>query len=103
MLDIVVAGAEAPGPDNPYARLRTPGEIQGFGAMLTLHPATLRVLSASENVGSELGIPHAGILGRPLSDLIESSDVIASHQGMREQRCAGVRESDAGHGRWPAL
>jgi chemotaxis family two-component system sensor kinase Cph1 len=77
MLDTMVAGADAPSPIDPYSQLRTPGEIQGFGIMLSLHPSTLRVLSASENVGSELGIAHASILGCPLREIIEDDDVVA--------------------------
>jgi light-regulated signal transduction histidine kinase (bacteriophytochrome) len=72
MLDLTVAGTE-----NPYARLRAPGEVQSFGAMLTLHPTTLRVLNASDNVGSELGIVHADMLGRSLLDVIEGEEAIA--------------------------
>lgn len=77
MLDNIVSGAEILGPDNPYAKLRAPGEIQGFGAFLALHPATLRVLCASVNVGSELGTPHAAMLGRPLFDVIAGQEAIA--------------------------
>ena len=77
MLNIRNASPEASGPGNPYALLRTPGEIQGFGAMLTLHPKTLRVLNASENAASELGIQHAAILGRPLHDMIEGEEALA--------------------------
>jgi light-regulated signal transduction histidine kinase (bacteriophytochrome) len=77
MLDITDAGAESLGPNNPYARLRAPGEIQGFGAFLALHPTTMRVLAASENVSTELNVPHASMLGRALFDLIEGDDVIA--------------------------
>lgn len=77
MLDIIATGFDGTGPDNPYARLRAPGEIQGFGALLTLHPTTMRVLSASENVGGELGAPHADLLGRSLFEIIEGDAVIA--------------------------
>lgn len=77
MPDITVAGSGPAGVGSNYAGLRTPGEIQGFGAMLTLHPKTLRVLSASENVGTELGTPHASILGMPLFDLIKGDDATA--------------------------
>jgi light-regulated signal transduction histidine kinase (bacteriophytochrome) len=72
MPDITVAGAE-----NPYARLRSPGEVQSFGAMLALHPNTLRVLSASENVSTDLGIPHAAMLGRSLYEVLENAEPIA--------------------------
>jgi light-regulated signal transduction histidine kinase (bacteriophytochrome) len=65
MLDTYAAGS-----DYNQARLRAPGRIQGFGVMLALHPRTLRVLSASENCGADLGIAHADILGRALPDLI---------------------------------
>ena len=77
MLDIKGAGTEGSGPDNPYAKLRAPGEIQGFGVLAALHPTTLRVLSASENVATEIGIPHASFLGRSLYDLITGDDAIA--------------------------
>jgi chemotaxis family two-component system sensor kinase Cph1 len=69
MLDKTVAGLE-----HPYARLRAPGQVQSFGAMLAVHPSTLRVLNASENVVSELGISHEAVLGRSLLDLIETED-----------------------------
>jgi light-regulated signal transduction histidine kinase (bacteriophytochrome) len=69
MLESLVAG-----PDSNYARLRSPGRIQGFGVMLAMHPRTLRVLSASENAGSELGMAQADILGRPLTDFIGPAD-----------------------------
>jgi light-regulated signal transduction histidine kinase (bacteriophytochrome) len=72
MFESVVAGA-----DSNYARLRTPGRIQGFGALLALHPRTLRILCASENVGSELGIAHADILGRPFPDLLGPEESVA--------------------------
>lgn len=77
MPDLMVAGAEPQSSDDPYARLRMPGAIQGFGALLTLHPATLRVLNASENVGSELGIPHASIIGRKLQEIISGEEALA--------------------------
>ncbi|MGD0106962.1 MAG: GAF domain-containing protein [Rhodopila sp.] len=77
MPEIKVAGPESAGFGNPYSHLRTPGEIQGFGAMLTLHPTTLRVLSASENVGTELGTPHTAMLGRALFELIDGDEAIA--------------------------
>jgi light-regulated signal transduction histidine kinase (bacteriophytochrome) len=80
MLDQAVAG-----PDNPYARLRAPGEIQGFGVMLALHPTTLRVLNASENVATELGIPHASVLGRSLYELIENAETAAE---IKDALCA---------------
>jgi light-regulated signal transduction histidine kinase (bacteriophytochrome) len=76
MLDNTAAGQAYSGFGTGYERLRTPGEIQAFGVMLTLHPTTLRVLSASENVGSELGTPHASILGRPLLELIKGDEAI---------------------------
>jgi len=66
MLDSYVAGS-----DYSQARLRSPGRIQDFGVMLALHPRTLRVLSASENVATEFGIPHADVLGRALPELVE--------------------------------
>ena len=75
MLDKMVAGLE-----NPYARLRAPGQVQSFGAMLALHPTTLRVLNASENVAAELGVGHADILGKPLLDLLEGGEAIAEMQ-----------------------
>jgi light-regulated signal transduction histidine kinase (bacteriophytochrome) len=71
MLEKSVAGLE-----HPYARLRAPGEVQSFGAMLTLHPTTLRVLNASENVGDELGITHSALLGRNLFEIIAGDDVV---------------------------
>jgi light-regulated signal transduction histidine kinase (bacteriophytochrome) len=64
-------------PENPYAKLRAPGVIQSFGAMLTLHPTTLRVLNASENVETELGIAHAAIIGKPLAEILDGTDIIA--------------------------
>lgn len=72
MLEKSVAGLE-----HPYARLRAPGQVQSFGAMLTLHPTTLRVLNASQNVGDALGIPHAEILGRSLFEIIGGDDTVA--------------------------
>ena len=62
--------SQTAGLGSDYAKLRTPGRIQGFGVLLALHPRTLRVLCASENTAAELGIPHADIVGRPLADLI---------------------------------
>jgi len=72
MLDKMIAGLE-----NPYAKLRAPGQVQSFGAMLALHPTTLRVLNASHNVEAEFGVRHAEILGKPLAELVESPDAIA--------------------------
>jgi light-regulated signal transduction histidine kinase (bacteriophytochrome) len=72
MLESLVAGT-----DGNYARLRSPGRIQGFGTMLALHPRTLRVLIASENVGTELGILHKDVLGRPLTDFIGPAEAVA--------------------------
>ena len=77
MLDSKIGGPDPFGPENPYSQLRTPGQIQSFGVMLALHPTTLRVLSASENVGTELGTPHASMLGRSLFEVIVGDDVIA--------------------------
>jgi len=72
MLESLVAGA-----DSNYARLRSPGRIQGSGVMLALHPRTLRILSASENIESELGVPHAKALGCPLTDLLGPAGAMA--------------------------
>jgi light-regulated signal transduction histidine kinase (bacteriophytochrome) len=72
MLDTVVAGI-----DGNYARLRSPGRIQGFGVLLAVHPRTLRVLSASENTGAVFGIAHADILGRSLPEIIATTDAVA--------------------------
>ncbi len=80
MLDKMVAGLE-----NPYARLRAPGQVQSFGAMLALHPTTLRVLNASENVAAELGVGHADILGKPLLDLLEGGEAIAEIKDALQQ------------------
>jgi light-regulated signal transduction histidine kinase (bacteriophytochrome) len=60
-----------------YARLRAPGRIQGFGAMLALHPRTLRSLGASENAGDELAMSHADLLGRPITEIITAADTLA--------------------------
>jgi hypothetical protein len=76
MPDIMVADADRE-LDGPYARLRNPSMIQSHGTMLALHPATLRVLSASANAGERLGIPHADILGRPLRDIIAGEEALA--------------------------
>jgi light-regulated signal transduction histidine kinase (bacteriophytochrome) len=72
MLESLVAGS-----DSNYTKLRSPGRIQGFGVMLALHPRTLRVLSASENVGTELTLAHAEILGRPLPELLGPASTAA--------------------------
>jgi light-regulated signal transduction histidine kinase (bacteriophytochrome) len=63
--------------DSNYARLRTPGFIQGHGALLTLHPRTLRVLSASDNSSAVIGTVHADLLGRVFTDLVGPSDSAA--------------------------
>jgi light-regulated signal transduction histidine kinase (bacteriophytochrome) len=76
MLNTSTAAAENKGSGSPYENLRNPGEIQSFGAMLMLHPSTMRVLGASENVGNVLGTPYAGLLGHSLFDLIEGDDAI---------------------------
>ena len=72
MLDLA-----APGTKDPYAHLRVPGQIQAFGALLTAHPQTLRVLNASDNVQALLGVPHADLLGRALPELIDNADAFA--------------------------
>ena len=72
MLDSLVAGI-----DTGYAKLRSPGRIQGFGVMLAVHPRTLRVLSASENVGTEFGIAHADMLGRALREFVGPAEAVA--------------------------
>lgn len=72
MLDKMVTGL-----DNPYARLRAPGQVQSFGAMLALHPTTLRVLNASQNVETEFGVRHADMLGKSLFDFVESPEAVA--------------------------
>lgn len=79
MLDSLVAGI-----DHSYARLRTPGRIQGFGVMLAAHPRTLRILNASENVANEFGIAHKDILGRGLGDLIGPAEAMAELRGAAE-------------------
>jgi light-regulated signal transduction histidine kinase (bacteriophytochrome) len=61
-------------------RLRSPGLIQSFGSLLTLHPITLRVLNASENVATEIGILHKNLLGVSLIDLVENAEAIAEIQ-----------------------
>lgn len=76
MLDITEAGFDSASPQSPYAGLRAPGAIQGFGALLTLHPTTLRVLSASDNVGDVLGVAHDTMLGRSLLEMIEAPDIV---------------------------
>jgi light-regulated signal transduction histidine kinase (bacteriophytochrome) len=77
MLDTKPAGSKGDGADAPYAKLHAPGEIQGFGVLLTLHPTTLRVLNASDNGSSIFGAVQGGLLGRTLSDIISDQDVIA--------------------------
>jgi light-regulated signal transduction histidine kinase (bacteriophytochrome) len=77
MPDMKIAGTDAAGLDEGYKNLRTPGQIQGFGIMLALHPSTLRVLAASDNVGTELGMPHESMLGRHLHEIVSDSDVLA--------------------------
>ncbi len=72
MLDKTAASLE-----HPYAHLRAPGQVQSFGALLALHPSTLRILNASENVASELGIAHADILGRSIMELIDNPETQA--------------------------
>jgi light-regulated signal transduction histidine kinase (bacteriophytochrome) len=64
------------GPESPYLRLRSPGQIQGFGSMLVLHPATLRILNASKNVGSEFGSPATRFVGASLADVLQDEAVI---------------------------
>jgi light-regulated signal transduction histidine kinase (bacteriophytochrome) len=68
MLDTVIASAA-----NGYAHLRSPRMIQGFGVMLVLHPRTLRVVAASENVQAELGLAHAQVLGAAFSDMLDAA------------------------------
>lgn len=53
-----------------YARLRSPGRIQGFGVLLGLHPRTLRIVCASENAASLFGGTAADLLGAALPDLV---------------------------------
>jgi light-regulated signal transduction histidine kinase (bacteriophytochrome) len=77
MLDIKSAGLKSEGVDPRYAHLRAPGEIQGYGALLTLHPTTLRVLNASDNTNAVFGIAQAGLLGRALSDVIKDDAIVA--------------------------
>ena len=72
MLDSLVAGI-----DTGYARLRSPGRIQDFGVLLAVHPRTLRILSASDNVAAEFGIPHANLLGRALGEVVGPEDAAA--------------------------
>ena len=72
MLDSLVGGI-----DTGYAKLRSPGRIQSFGVMLAVHPRTLRVLSASENVTAEFGIAHDDVLGRALTELLGPADAAA--------------------------
>ncbi len=87
MLDIVTDGVNGTGADNPYARLRSPGDIQTFGCLLVLHPATLRVLCASDNTGSEMGLPHDAILGKPLFEIIAGADSVAHIKAMMQDDC----------------
>jgi len=63
--------------DSSYVRLRTPGRIQGFGIMLALHPKTLRILCASENAGTELGVAHADLLGCSFGDFVGPGTALA--------------------------
>jgi light-regulated signal transduction histidine kinase (bacteriophytochrome) len=68
MLDTVITGGQI-----GYARLRNPGYIQSFGVMLALHPRTMRILAASENIESVLGLAHAQALGQAFTDLIDTT------------------------------
>ena len=81
MLDSTGAGAKAIGSGNSYVEMRWPGEIQGFGAMLALHPATMRVIGASRSVSAEFGMQHASVIGRPLFEIIEGTEAIESIKG----------------------
>ena len=72
MLDALVSGA-----DTNYAKLRSPGRIQGFGVLLAAHPRTLRILSASENVAAEFGMQHDAVLGRTLTEILGPPDMAA--------------------------
>jgi light-regulated signal transduction histidine kinase (bacteriophytochrome) len=79
MLESLVAGS-----DSNYTKLRSPGRIQGFGVMLALHPRTLRILCASENVGTEFGIAHGEIVGRSLADLVGPPAVVTELRAATE-------------------
>jgi len=48
--------------------IRTPGTIQPHGALLTVDPATLTIVHASENCGAILGTDAELLLGRPLRE-----------------------------------
>jgi len=48
----------------------TPGTIQPHGALLTVDPADLTIVHASENCAAILGVDARVILGRPLRDVV---------------------------------
>jgi len=50
--------------------IRTPGTIQPHGALLTVDPADLTIVHASENTGSILGLDARLLLGRPLREAL---------------------------------
>lgn len=84
MFDLSAAGT-----NDPYARLRVPGQIQAFGVLLTAHPQTLRIVNASDNAPARLGVTQAELLGRALPELIENGDAI-------DEVRAGLAAAEAG-------
>jgi light-regulated signal transduction histidine kinase (bacteriophytochrome) len=80
VLDTVITGGQI-----GYARLRNPGFTQSFGVMIVLHPRTLRILAASENIEAVLGVAHAQAIGQLLSSFIDKSAAEEIRAGMVEE------------------
>jgi chemotaxis family two-component system sensor kinase Cph1 len=59
--------------------IRLPGSIQPHGALLSIAPATLTIVHASDNCGEILGIDARSLLGRPLHEAVGPVWTAAHH------------------------
>jgi chemotaxis family two-component system sensor kinase Cph1 len=69
--------------------IRAPGSIQPHGAMLTVEPASLTIVHASDNCAAILGVDARMLLGRPLREFAGQSwvdDNLAALSGAQPAR-----------------
>ena len=69
--------------------IHIPGGIQPFGAMFVLHPDDFRVIAASANCLSLVGVEPAAVVGQPIAGVLRCHDVPDIAKFLRAQMPGG--------------
>ena len=66
--------------------IHIPGAIQPFGVLFVLAEPSLTVTQVSENIGDHLPLDVAGVLGQPLSTVMDPASVDEVREALRGER-----------------